>query len=155
MKTLLRTFTTLTIMACILPVSFSCETQQELDEKMDLICGDYLLKVFPVYGQSYRDNEQDFDAISTAHIFQYGDKWYFDYTVPLYFKGEGRNPGRYVYHHMQQEVVWDRQLGIYCFFRLAQEDLPAGWAVEDVDVRMEGKAVTLITDSGNYSWIRQ
>ena len=111
----------------------SCETRKELDSRMDEIVGEYRLAGF--YSVAYADRLDEIpkaerDA-ATARIFPNGKGWIFEYTLP-FISSDGTG---FSYHRVRQSIVWDPQLGQYCFYQLEASDF-TGYGIDPAYVTM-------------------
>ena len=132
----------------MLPFLFSCESDQALNDRMDRIEGDYLLSIYyePVRGILSEKYPKELAAIVVARVIPCDGKWYFDYTLPVFY---GDKPA---FHHIQQRIVWDRQLGRYYFYKLTEKDLPEGWDLEDIGMDFDNRTITLYGNQTRYEW---
>lgn len=129
-----------------------CENRLVLEDRMKDVVGEYRLEVFggdpitlrPILNQY----EQEIAAISIARIFPFEDKWYFDYTLPIISNGTIH------FHHIQQQIYWDRQLGAYYFSRLKAADLPDGWDPDEVSVLMDRSAISFSSNHCGFIWYK-
>jgi hypothetical protein len=127
---ILKLFFLSTILVCCVS---ACETKQALERQMDKIVGDYRLEIYPDELDAWAArNPAKMNAVLTAHLFQDGDEWLFEYVVPL----SGGGSGTPSFHQIRQRIFWDRQLGDYFFYPLATSDLPAGMKAESVSTRI-------------------
>ena len=142
---LLPSLCVIVALATVLP---SCESSQEMDDCMERVAGEYVLAQFPAPsdGSISVKYSKEIDAASKARLFRLGDEWYFEYTLPLF------NGDAFRFHHIQQRVIWDRQLGAYYFFRLRDSDLPEGWDTDGVNIAFRDRVVVLTGNQLDFSW---
>ena len=111
----------------------SCETRKELESRMDEIAGTYQLARFYSAAKTNRLDEipqAERDA-ATARIFPNGKGWVFEYTLP-FVSSDGAG---FSYHRVRQPIVWDPQLGQYCFYQLEPSDF-TGYGIDPAYVTM-------------------
>ena len=133
------------LLAVLLAAMFcACESQLVLESRMNDVVGEYRLETIggepALVKRISQKYEQELAAISIAKLFPHEGDWIFDYTIPI-ISGEALH-----FHHIQQRIVWDRQLGGYYFDRLQASDLPSGWDPDKASIKMEGRTVEF---SGN------
>ena len=97
------------------------------------ITGNYRLARFYSVANIDRINEipqAELDA-ATARIFPNGKGWVFEYTLP-FASSDGSG---FSYHRVRQTILWDPQLGQYCFYQLEASDF-AGLGIDPAYVTM-------------------
>ena len=136
------------LLALLFPLVLSCESDQVLEDRMEKIEGSYMLSVYyePVRGMLAEKYPKELTSIAIARVIPCDGMWYFDYTVPVY------SGDKVAFHHIQQRVVWDRQLGGYYFYELKETDLPEGWRLEDIGMEFNDRTITLYGNPGEYQW---
>lgn len=135
-------------LSLLLSLLCSCESDQALEDRMDRIEGDYLLSLYyePVRGMLSEKYPRELASIVVARIIPCDGKWYFDYTLPVY------SGGSFTFHHIQQRIIWDRQLGRYYFYELRDTDLPEGWELDDIGMDFDNRTITLYGNQTRYEW---
>lgn len=159
MTHILRYLRPLTLIAAAV-LSLSCESKQELQDRMDAIAGEYRLAamVIGTFDFIYNLPQAEKNAAS-ARIFQDGNGWIVEYTVPFLVKAS--SPLEVSLHRIRQRIVWDRQLADYLISDLTPDDLPQDLfnpaaARLKISASTEGKSTILFSHTSiSATWIQK
>ena len=111
------------VAAILLSLStISCVKENSLDRMMDEFSGTYtMFEAFVHINRSHQEINLPclgLPAVSKASVSKAGDRWYFDFNVPVMQNSEAVD-----YLQMQTEVIWDEAVNSYLFQRLNDTDI--------------------------------